>query len=147
MTITVRESGAAADILAVMHACHAAMVARRTDLLADLLGADYALVHITGHVQPKDEWFDVIRSGAFDYHRIEIDERTLSVEVAGNAATVRGRGIFDATIDGMHAPWRLQFTLDFARDGAGWKIGHAAYIRAVVEASLRRLRTDRIDLL
>jgi len=45
---------------------HAAMVDARTADLDALLARDFALVHITGYVQPKAEWFDVIRSGTFD---------------------------------------------------------------------------------
>ena len=116
-----------AEILGALRAYHTAMVAARTDDLDALLDHDYALVHITGYVQPKDEWFDVLRTGRFDYHRIDVDEGSLSVTVTGPTAVVTGRGIFDATINGMRSPWRLQFTLRLARRRDQWIITHARY--------------------
>jgi ketosteroid isomerase-like protein len=115
------------EILGILHAYHAAMVAARTDQLGDLIDDDYSLVHITGYVQPKDEWFDVIRSGQFDYHRIDIEDRTLLVSVSGDTATVTGRGVFDATINGMHAPWRLRFAMNWSRQRGSWRIMSARY--------------------
>jgi ketosteroid isomerase-like protein len=116
-----------ADILGILRAYHAAMVEARIDRLAELVDEAYSLVHITGYVQPRDEWFDVIRDGQFDYHRIDIDERALSVSVSGDAATVAGKGIFDATINGMHAPWRLRFEMKWSRQRGTWRIVSAQY--------------------
>ena len=111
----------------VLDAYHAAMVGARTDELGALVAEGFTLGHITGYVQPKAEWFGVIRSRSFDYHDIRIEQDRLRVEVAGDEAVVRGRGIFDATIQGMHAPWRLQFELRFARRSSGWIIADARY--------------------
>lgn len=117
----------AAEIRRILHAYHAAMVAARTGQLSDLVDDDYSLVHITGYVQPKNEWFDVIRTRQFDYHRIDIEDRTLSVSVSGDTATVTGRGVFNATINGMHAPWRLQFQMAWSRQHGAWRIKSARY--------------------
>jgi ketosteroid isomerase-like protein len=116
------------EIIRVMRAYHAAMVAAHVADLDKLVAQDHVLVHITGMTQPKHEWFDVIRSGKFDYHSIEIDEMSLVVNVTGDAAVLNGRGIFTATIDGMKKPWRLQFALRYARTGGQWLIMHARYI-------------------
>jgi hypothetical protein len=114
----------------VLRRYHAAMVDARTDVLDALVARDFALVHITGYAQPKSEWFEVIDAGAFDYHRIDVDPRTLAIEVTGGTAVVSGRGVFDATIQGMRRPWRLQFTMQLERlaphDGA-WVVRHARY--------------------
>jgi len=117
----------AAEVLTLMRAFHAAMVERRTDLLAGMLASDYSLVHITGYRQPRDEWFQVIESRQFDYHRIDIDQ--MSVKVTGDAASVTGRGIFNATINGVQAPWRLRFAMQLERSGEGWKLISAHYER------------------
>jgi len=122
-----QESGASAEIMRSLRAYHAAMVDARTVDLDELLDPDFALVHITGYVQPKDEWFDVLRSKQFEYHRIEIDVTTVSVSINGDAAELTGRGIFNATINGARNPWRLQFSIRFARRGARWTITHARY--------------------
>lgn len=120
------EPGAeATDILALMRALHGAMVERRTDRLADMVAPDYSLVHITGYRQPRDAWFQVIDSRQFDYHKIDIAQ--MSVSVSGDAASVTGRGIFNATINGMHAPWRLRFAVKLERSGGRWKLMSARY--------------------
>lgn len=66
-----------AEIIRAMRAYHAAMVAARVSDLDQLLAQDYVLVHITGATQAKREWFDIIGSGQFDYHSIEIEESSL----------------------------------------------------------------------
>jgi hypothetical protein len=116
-----------AEVLQVVGAYHTAMVGARTDELDALLDAGFALVHLTGYVQPREEWLEVVRDGQFDYHRIDVDERSLAVTVTGPAAMVKGRGIFDATINGMRSPWRLQFTLRLAKHRDRWILMHARY--------------------
>jgi hypothetical protein len=119
------------DLLRVLDEYHSAMVSARTDTLDELLTPDFTLVHITGYVQPKAEWFSVIRSGDFDYHAIHLDESSLAVEVnAGTAvdtAFLKGRGVFNATISGMKNPWRLQFTIQFAKHQSHWRLVQARY--------------------
>src|SRR5215208_1061668 len=115
------------EIIRVMRAYHAAMVEARTDDLDKLLDKNFSLVHITGYVQPKEEWFGVIRSGQFDYHRIEIEEETLSANVTDGTAVLTGRGIFDATINGMRNDWRLQFSMRYAKRNDEWTVTHVRY--------------------
>lgn len=55
-----------AEILRTLRAYHTAMVDARTADLDALLAPDFALVRMTGYVQPKAEWFDVLRSRQFD---------------------------------------------------------------------------------
>jgi len=114
-------------LLELMRAYHDAMVEARTDLLDQLVAPDYSLVHITGYRQPRQEWFGVIQSGEFDYHRIEVDPKALSIRVAGETAVVTGRGIFHATISGINNPWRLQFELQCGRSNGRWTILQARY--------------------
>ncbi len=124
---SVAQNNDRADIIRVMHAYHLAMVEARTDDLDTLLDNEFSLVHLTGYDQPKDEWFGVIRSGQFDYHRIDIEEETLAVNITGSTAVLTGREIFNATINGMRNPWRLQFTMECARQYGRWTITRARY--------------------
>lgn len=87
-----------------LRAYHAAMVDARTVDLDGLLDPNVALVHITGYIQPKDEWFGVLRSRQFDYHRIDLDENTISVSLNGDAAELTERSLFNATISGARTP-------------------------------------------
>lgn len=116
-----------AEIIPMMRAYHAAMIEARVAGLDELLAPDYILIHITGVTQTKREWLDVIRSGAFDYHSIDLDESSLVVNVSGDVAMLHGRGIFNATIDGMTHPWRLPFAMHHAKVSGRWLIKHARY--------------------
>lgn len=121
------ENNGRSEIIQILHAYHTAMVEARTDELDQLLAEDFSLVHITGYEQPKREWFEVIRSGQFDYHAIAIEEEQLTVNITGDAAVLMGRGIFDATINGTRNPWRLQFTVRYAKRDNRWTMVHARY--------------------
>lgn len=127
MTTKPEQNDDAAEIRRLLRAYHTAMVDADIDGLAGLLAPDYFLVHITGYKQQKDEWFGVIRSGEFDYHKIDIEQDALSVGVTGLTAAVTGRGIFNATINGMRNPWRLQFKMTWTKEQSGWKAASAAY--------------------
>ena len=116
-----------AEILRLLDDYHAAMVAARSDTLENLIDSEFTLTHITGYVQPKAEWLSVIRSGDFDYHSIQVDLPALTVEETSDTAVINGRGVFNATINGLKAPWKLQFTLEFTRQKGQWKLMHAKY--------------------
>jgi hypothetical protein len=127
MENTLEPPSESSNILQVLNAYHAAMVEARTADLQRLLEPDYSLVHITGYVQPKHEWLDLIWSGDFNYHRIDLEQNSLEISVTGNTSTVKGRGIFNAAINGMSAPWRLSFTLQFKKHDYVWMVANARY--------------------
>jgi ketosteroid isomerase-like protein len=101
-----------------------AMIDARVDDLDQLLADDFTAVHITGYRQPKAEWFEVIRSGEYDYHSFQIDERALQITVNRDTAVVNGRSIVDATISGMRAPWRLQSEVHFVKRSGVWIVAN-----------------------
>jgi ketosteroid isomerase-like protein len=101
-----------------------AMVDARVDDLNQLLADDFTAVHITGYRQPKEEWFEVIRSGEYDYHSFQIDEQALKITVNGDTAVINGRSIVDATISGMRAPWRLQSEMRLVKRDGKWIIAN-----------------------
>jgi ketosteroid isomerase-like protein len=103
------------------------MVEARTADLQRLLEPGYSLVHITGYVQPKREWLDLIELGDFNYHRIDLEQNSIEISVTEKTSTVIGHGIFNATINGMRAPWRLRFNLQFKKHDEVWVIANASY--------------------
>jgi hypothetical protein len=117
------------EFLALLNELHNAMVAVDINRLDDMLEDDYSLVHITGYEQPKQEWFEVMIDHSFDYHNIRVntDSLVLAISGSGNSAIVSGRGIFDATINGMHSPWRLDFTHECYYDGLEWRLVCSRY--------------------
>jgi len=95
--------------------------------LRQLVDHDFALIHITGYEQPRNEWFEVIRTRQFAYHRIEVDPDSMAIRLDGNIASVTGNGVFNATIHGTRNPWRLQFELQLAERAGRWMIMRAQY--------------------
>lgn len=116
-----------ASALGSLEAYHTAMVAADTEALERLLAPHFELVHITGYIQPKNEWLQLVRTGRFNYHQVDIDQDSVSVIVRRDTSRVNGRGVFNATINGTHAPWRLEFVLEMRRHGMNWLIAHASY--------------------
>lgn len=66
----------------------------------------------------KEEWLSQMRAGQFLYHGIK--EKSVTVVVEGTTARAPGRFITDATVYGTRANWRLQMTMDYAREGDTW---------------------------
>ena len=116
-----------AELKGVLSRYHDAIVAARTDTLDAMLDPGFTLVHITGYVQPKDEWFAVMRAAEFDYHSIDIETSTLRIDGTIQGASISARGIFNATIQGMRRTWRLAFRMSLKRKFKGWVILGAQY--------------------
>ena len=88
--------------------------------LSELLHPDFTLTHITGYIQPKDEWLSQMQSGQFIYHHI--DEKSISVDFHGDETRLVGRIVADATVYGSRAKWQLQFTQHLSRRKDTWII-------------------------
>ncbi|MGV8860436.1 MAG: nuclear transport factor 2 family protein [Pseudomonas sp.] len=127
MSSSMEHADESSEIIEILNAYHTAMVEARTSDLDRMLDLGFSLVHITGYVQPKHEWLDLIWSGDFNYHRIELERNSLEVSVKGKCSTVQGRGIFNASINGMTAPWRLRFVLELKKHDGVWMIASARY--------------------
>ncbi|GGR37701.1 DUF4440 domain-containing protein [Deinococcus ruber] len=119
MTVA-QEQQAKTEVLESHQALFRAMVEGRTDVLDDLLEDRFTLTHITGYVQPRDEWLAEIRSAKFRYH--EIDEKNVSVELAGSTAVLISRAVFTVTIGGSRGTWSLQSTLQYRRTKGHWTV-------------------------
>lgn len=84
-----------------------------------LLDDRFTLTHITGYRQPKAEWLSEMRAGQFRYHHI--DQRSATVTLTGDRATLMGQFVVDATVYGSRARWRLQLDQDYARQDGRWR--------------------------
>jgi ketosteroid isomerase-like protein len=114
-------------ILNVMSAYHDAMVAADIAALVRMLDPRFILVHITGYVQSRNDWFEAMAQKNFDYHSIQVEPGAIALQLNGDKATLSARGIFYATINGADHPWRLQFSLQLEKSGPVWKIRDARY--------------------
>ena len=88
------------------------------DVLGELLRDDFTLTHMTGYLQPKQEWLAQMRAGRFVYH--DAQERDVSLDVEGDTARLVGRIVTDAAVYGSRANWPLQLTMDYIRAGGRW---------------------------
>lgn len=83
-----------------------------TDALRNLIGDAFTLAHITGYVQPGDEWLAEMRQGQFVYRRITVQD--IRVTVTGDTARLVARTLTDARVYGGRHEWPLQLSLDYA---------------------------------
>ena len=127
MSVPTPSTSARTAILHRLAEYHRAMGCADTAALDRLLDRAFTLTHLTGYGQPRAGSSSVIRSGALDYHRITLDDPLTDLRVEGNAATVTGRGTFDATIHGLRRRWHLAFTAQWVRQNGLWTMTHARY--------------------
>ncbi|MBP3089090.1 nuclear transport factor 2 family protein [Corynebacterium sp. sy017] len=102
------------DIHALHETLCTAMLTADTEALDALLAEDFTLTHMTGYVQPKEEWLAQITSGEMAYHSMDTVELSLVDDV-----TFRSRTHTRATIWGMHGTWPLQLTSHCQQDDDG----------------------------
>lgn len=115
------------EILGTLTKYHSSMVSKDTKTLNNILDINYYLIHITGYVQPKSEWFQVMSAGTFDYHKIEIIDLNIDVKDGASTAIASGNGVFKATIYGMNRPWHLYFKIFLNKVDNRWLISLAEY--------------------
>jgi hypothetical protein len=100
------------------------MLAADTRSLKPLLADGFALVHITGYAQPRDEWLAHIDNGRMRYFSAEEAEMPV-IKVDSHTATLRGRNRVKASIWGAQGTWPLQLDIDFALVDGRWLMRHA----------------------
>jgi Domain of unknown function (DUF4440) len=113
-----REANGRESVLAAYREHLQAMVDGDTDTLDELLADGFTLTHMTGYMQPKEEWLAEMRAGLFRYHHI--DEGSTTVDLQADVARVVARTVTDATVYGTRAGWRLQLTLEYVKTGEQW---------------------------
>lgn len=106
------------DVVRAWHVHRQALTDGDTDTLEDTLDQGFTLTHMSGLVQPKQEWLAQMRDGQFDYHSVQ--EKHVDVRVDGDSARLVARTVTDATVYGTRAPWRLQLAFDFTRVDGQW---------------------------
>ena len=117
------ESQSDRDAITANHlARQRAMVDGDTAELRRLSTPDSHAEHISGYNQPRDEWFDQIESGYFDYHTIDNDSITITPTGSGRATLVTSSTI-DVTIGGSRNTWQLESTAEYVKVDGRWLSG------------------------
>jgi hypothetical protein len=109
-----------AQILQVTRQLNELMIDKNTVEMNKILDGNFTLTHMTGHVQPKNEWFSEIVSERMKYY--SYSEVKTSVKIDGDKATFVGQNILDARIWGTRNNWHLQQTMQLEKRNGKWII-------------------------
>jgi hypothetical protein len=117
---TVQAADNQSEVISLTRQLTQLMIDRNTKELNKILDQHFTLTHITGYMQPKDEWFAEIESQRMKYYSYK--EVKTSVEINGNIATFIGQNVLDARIWGSRNNWRLQQTMKLENRDGKWII-------------------------
>jgi ketosteroid isomerase-like protein len=108
------------DVLAAEDERYRAMVEGDLETLDRLLADEVSYAHSSGVRDTKQEYFEKVRSGYYDYHSIE--HPVERVEVVGDTAIVAGRMTADLTVQGTRKTIDNLALAVWAKDGGEWRL-------------------------
>jgi hypothetical protein len=108
------------EVLDVIRQLTRMMIEKDTAAMNRILDAQFTLTHITGYMQPKDEWLSEIESDRMKYYAYT--EVYTSVEIKREKATFIGQNLLDARIWGTRNIWRLKQTMQLEKRNGNWII-------------------------
>ena len=108
------------EVLAAENERYRAMLDADPEALDRLCADELSYAHSSGVRDTKQEYFDKVRSGYYDYHRI--DHPVERVEVLGDTAMVVGRMTADLTVDGTRKTIDNLALAVWTRAADGWRL-------------------------
>ena len=108
------------DVLAAEDERYRAMVDGDLEVLDRLLADAVSYAHSSGVRDTKEQYVAKVRSGYYDYHRI--DHPVERVDVLGDTAIVVGRMTADLTVDGTRKTIDNLALAVWTRTDAGWRL-------------------------
>jgi hypothetical protein len=96
------------------------MIDKNTTAIDKIVDANFTLTHITGYVQPKEEWFSEIESERMKYYSYK--EVKITVKIDEGKAIFVGQNLLDARIWGTRNNWCLQQTMQLEKRNGKWII-------------------------
>ena len=108
------------QVLAAEDRRYAAMVDADLAVLAELCAEELSYTHSSGVRDTRDEYFAKVRSGYYDYHRI--DHPVERVEIVGDTAVVVGRMTADLHVDGTRKTIDNLSLAVWTRGPGGWRL-------------------------
>jgi Domain of unknown function (DUF4440) len=108
------------QILSVARQLTQLMIERNTAAIAKIVDENFILTHITGYVQPKEEWFAEIERESMKYYSAK--EVKHEIKVNGNKAEFMNQNLLDARIWGSRNTWRLQQKMTLEKRSGKWII-------------------------
>ena len=109
-----------AAVLAAEDRRYRAMIDADLDALDELCADELSYAHSNGARDTKAEYFGKVRSGYYDYHRI--DHPVERFEVVGDTAIVVGRMTSDVEVQGVLKTIDNLALAVWARQAGGWQL-------------------------
>jgi ketosteroid isomerase-like protein len=97
-----------------------AMIDADLETMDRLCAEELSYAHSSGVRDTKQEYFEKVRSGYYDYH--SIDHPVERVEVVGDTAIVAGRMTADLTVQGTRKTIDHLALAVWAKDGGEWRL-------------------------
>lgn len=97
-----------------------AMIDADLDTMDRLCAEELSYAHSSGVRDTKQEYFEKVRSGFYDYH--SIDHPVERVEVVGDTAIVAGRMTADLTVHGIRKTIDNLALAVWAKEGGEWRL-------------------------
>ncbi len=110
------------EIIDLYQAENKAMVDKDINTLNKILAPGMTLTHMTGYVQPKEEWLSQIQSEEMKYYSSK-EENIKDIQIDGDKASFVGQNRVKARIwGGSPSTWPLQMKMYFEKQNGKWII-------------------------
>ena len=95
------------------------MIQKDIDKLAEILSDEFALHHMTGMVQKKQEFLQAVRQGTLNYFSA-VHEK-VDVQITGEHALIIGDSlVLAAVFGGGRHTWQLRQTISCKKENGAW---------------------------
>lgn len=99
-----------------------AMVEKDIATLNKILAPEMSLTHMTGYVQPKEEWLNQIQSEEMKYYSSK-EDNIKDIHIDGDKASLIGQNQVKARIwGGGPSTWPLQMKMYYEKQDGNWII-------------------------
>lgn len=95
-----------------------AMIEKDSEKLNEIMNDNYALTHMSGKTQTKQEYIDEIMDGTLNYYESIIDNPSITIN--GNKALLKADVALDAKVYGMKGTWTLHSRQTMEKIGEKW---------------------------
>ncbi len=107
------------EIIACYKAMYDGEIRKDIDYLKEYLDESYTLIHMTGTVMNRQEYFDAILDGTLNYYRYEHEH--ISVTVTEDTASPAGDTKVEAAVyGGGKRFWNLRLECTFIKKKGKW---------------------------
>ena len=97
------------------------MIAKDAEGLRELMADDYALRHMTGARQSREEFLRGLENGVFNYYSAKHD--SIEVTVSGDSAVLTGKSrVLAAVYGGGKHWWKLRGDFTLRKENNHWKL-------------------------